>query len=65
MTYIFTCDGWCGSVHHDRPALMSEFNESWFKSTRAGGELEAAGFSPGDVVTLCGACTERLLVAEP
>jgi len=62
MTYTFECDGWCDDdVHTERPALMGEFNEGWFNSSRAGGFLDEAGYDPGDIVTLCGDCTHRLL----
>lgn len=62
MTYTFVCDGWCQAHHDDRPALMGEFNEAWFKSTPEGGHLSDQGLSPGDIVTLCGSCTSRLLL---
>jgi len=61
MTYIFTCDGFCEETHEGRPALMGEFSEPWFKSTEAGGEV-AELYDPGDIVTLCGPCTVRLLL---
>jgi len=65
MTYIYDCDGWCGeSVHDERPALTGEFNEEFYKATRQGGEISEAGFDLGDLVTLCGDCTYRLLLEE-
>lgn len=63
MTYIYDCDGWCNddeNPHHDRPALMCEFNERWFKSSSQAGQI-AEEYDPGDVVTLCGDCVLRLL----
>lgn len=65
MTYIYDCDGWCDtedSVHDERPAITAEFNEEFYKSTQIGGELHEAGFDLGDLVTLCGPCTRRLLL---
>jgi len=64
MTYIFECDGWCGETHtDDPPALTCEFSERWFKTSEHAAALKSLGYSPGDLVTLCGPCARRLLEA--
>lgn len=63
MTYTFDCDGWCGREGVDaRPALTGEFNEDWYKADPAGDLLKDQGYRPGDLVTLCGDCVQRLLL---
>jgi len=65
MTYIYECDGYCDTVDHDdRPAFTAEFNQEFYRSTQIGGELAAAGYDEGDLVTLCGPCVRRLLLEE-
>lgn len=63
MVYVYECDGWCdGEVYtEDPPALTCEFSERWFKTSPHGDALRALGYTPGDLVTLCGDCTHRLL----
>jgi hypothetical protein len=66
MTYIFECDGWCEDIETEGPpALTGEFSERWFKTSPHADALKALGFGPGDLVTLCGPCTRRLLADEP
>lgn len=67
MPYTYECDGYCpeDQLHHDeRPALTAEFNEQWFKTTPEAGHV-ANEYGEGDLITLCGPCTERLLLDEP
>lgn len=63
MPYTFICDGWCDdTVHTGHPAIMGEFNEQWIKTTPQGGHVADAGYSEGDIVTLCGECVFELLL---
>lgn len=63
MTYIFECDGFCNEgPQNSQPALTAEFSERWFKTTKYGDHLKDQGYEPGDLVTLCGECTRRLLL---
>ena len=63
MTYIYECDGFCDIVDHENPpALTAEFSEQWFKTSTYGDHLKAAGYEPGDLVTLCGECARTLLI---
>lgn len=67
MTYVYNCDGYCGDDeqrHDERPALTAEFNEEWFRTTLDGGHV-ANEYDEGDLITLCGPCTRRLLLDEP
>lgn len=65
MGYIYNCDGFCdtGGIE-DRPALTAEFNEHWYETSAYGDKLRECGYEPGDLVTLCPDCTERLLLHE-
>lgn len=64
MTYTYTCDGWCDGDHHEeRPAITAEFNQEWFRTTVEAGRV-AQEYDEGELVTLCGPCTERLLIKE-
>ncbi len=63
MPFTYQCDGWCDDEHHeDRPALTGEFNEEWYKTSAVGDHLAEQGYGPGDLVTLCGECVQRLLL---
>lgn len=61
MTYTYDCDGWCGDGHDSPPALMGEFSERWFTSSKTGGKVSELGYEAGDIITFCGSCTNRLL----
>lgn len=61
MTYDYSCDGWCDDSYPSPPALMGEFSERWFNTTKEAGRIADHGFDSGDIITLCGSCTERLL----
>lgn len=63
MTYIYTCDGFCdGEPEPDeRPMLTGEFNEHLFDGRPIGDRLVEAGYTKGDLVTLCPDCVEELL----
>jgi len=63
MPYQYRCDGWCKRLHEGRPALTGEFSETFTRGTEAGGEVMTV-YDEGDLVTLCPACTERLLLRE-
>ena len=66
MTYIYECDGWCDGIEKtEPPALTGEFSERFFKTSAAADELKREGYTPGDLVTLCGGCTARLLTKIP
>lgn len=63
MTYQYECDGFCDADPVDeRPALTAEFSEQFIKATAEGGYVTDAGYSEGDLITLCPECTVRLLV---
>lgn len=65
MTYIYECDGFCNEQRFEgRPALTAEFNEDWYNSTPHGDQLHQADYEPGDLVTLCPDCTQRLLLED-
>lgn len=67
MPYVYNCDGYCESDdqrHDERPALTAEFNEEWFRTSQDAGPV-ASEYDEGDLITLCGACSKRLLVDEP
>jgi hypothetical protein len=64
MVYVYNCDGWCNGDdqrHNERPAFTAEFNEQWFRTAQSAGRV-AQHFDEGDLVTLCGDCTEQLLL---
>lgn len=64
MPYIYTCDGFCeGTPENDeRPMLTAEFNEYLYDNRPIGDHLREAGYSKGDLVTLCPDCVEELLI---
>lgn len=69
MGYDYTCDDGrsedCfGSVTDELPALMSDFNDTWFKATREGDILEESGYHYADTVTICPPCLLATLLDE-
>lgn len=64
MPYVYQCDGFCDpdEVKQGRPAITGEFNEQWFQSSSAGGQVAGANYDAGDLVTLCGPCVLQLLL---
>lgn len=67
MTYSYTCDGYCQpDQHHDEmPAFAGELRESWYDNRPLADTLKAAGCHPGQTITFCPDCVERLLLHEP
>jgi hypothetical protein len=64
MPYTFICDGWCDDAQHEgRPAITGEFDQDWFRSTPEAGRVSRE-YDEDELVTLCGDCTERLLLHE-
>ena len=60
MGYTFVCDD-CRTGYNRAPAFMGEFRESFLEATEAGGRFADAGYRPGQTVTLCAECMERVL----
>lgn len=60
MGYDYTCDD-CGHGYGGPPPFMGEFRESFLEATEAGGLFAEAGYRPGQTVTLCADCMERVL----
>lgn len=44
------------------PALLGQFGQGWFRTSDLAGEINAAGYSEGDTVTLCGECVADMLL---
>lgn len=59
MPYTYDCDGPCGRSFTDRPPFMGEFRESFLKTD---GGVFASQYQPGQTITLCAECTERVLL---
>jgi len=58
MGYTFTCDS-CGGRHDHAPPLMGEFRETFLKTAPT---VFADLYDPGETVTLCELCCEKLLL---
>lgn len=59
MGYTFVCDS-CG-MGGETPALMCQLRETWYLTEDAGDDLAAAGYEPGETITICGDCAVRIL----
>ncbi len=58
MGYTFQCDS-CGTEYDHAPPFMGEFRETFLKTSDSPlTEL----FKPGQTVTLCRDCSERVLL---
>jgi len=58
MGYTFTCDS-CGGRHDHAPPFMGEFRETFLKTAPT---VFADLYDPGETVTLCELCCEKLLL---
>lgn len=56
MTYTFNCDV-CGDRHDHAPPFMGEFRESFLKTFPT---PLAEKYNPGETITVCQDCSERL-----
>jgi hypothetical protein len=45
----------------ETPALMCQLRETWYLTEDAGDDLAAAGYEPGETITICGDCAVRIL----
>lgn len=59
MGYTYNCDG-CGNRYDSFPPFTGEFTETFIKTSPS---MLAEAFSPGQKVTLCRECCERVLLA--
>lgn len=59
MGYTFDCDGPCEGSYHDFPPFAGEFTEQFLKTD---GGIFAQEFSPGQKVTICADCMERVVL---
>jgi hypothetical protein len=59
MGYTFVCDD-CHRGYNHFPPFAGEFTEEFLKATEAGGRF-AEVFDPGQKVTICADCMERVL----